>query len=113
MSPINELLTEERFCDWVAQAAAGDSVIYHEGLLSRDRARSITGYSLSRRARLDKLADRVQKACETGLVNLMSQRLDEYVYRYFAIKANVTAPKTPKPPTEPLGPNEIKKVGEL
>ena len=80
-------LTEEQFCDWVAEAAAGECIVYHEGLLSHDRARKTTGYDKRGRQRVDRLADRVQKACETGLVHLFSQRIGEYVYRYYAVKA--------------------------
>ena len=81
-------LTEARLCDWIAGAAVGESIQYHEGLLLRDRSEISSPYSTRERARIHAVARRAWIACELGLVHLFSHRVGENQYRYLAMRSS-------------------------
>jgi hypothetical protein len=81
-------LTEARLCDWIAGAAVGESIQYHEGLLLRDRSEISSPYSTRERARIHAVARRAWIACELGLIHLFSQRVGENHYRYLAMRSS-------------------------
>ena len=83
-----EKLTEPALCDWIATAAAGDAIQYHEGFLIMDRSDSFSGLPYRERQRLNALAKRAWIACELGLVHLFSNRIAECHYKYIAVRAN-------------------------
>lgn len=80
--------TEANLCDWIASAAAGHAMQYHEGLLLRDRSEVVSEFPTKERARIHAVARRAWIACELGLVHLFSQKLEENHYRYLAIRTS-------------------------
>jgi len=85
-------LTEAQFCDWMAEARLGEALLYHEGLLLRDRSESASALDAKERARLHAVARRAWIACELGLVHLFSIKVDEGHYRYIALRSAQTTP---------------------
>jgi hypothetical protein len=83
-------ITETALCDWIATAGAGESLVYHEGLLVVDRSNSFSALSKTERARVHAVAKRAWIASELGLVHLFSKRLAEGRYRYIAVRARTT-----------------------
>ena len=88
-APLGQI-TETALCDWIATAAAGESLVYHEGLLIVDRSNSFGALSKTERARVHAVARRAWIASELGLVHLFSKRLAEGRYRYIAVRARTT-----------------------
>ena len=68
-------LTELTFLAWLAQAAPGDSQIYHLGFLAVDAETEFGGLSAQERRSLRMLADAAFRAAEQGLVHLVQARL--------------------------------------
>ena len=83
-------LTEATLCDWIAQALPGERIQYHEGLLLVDRSEANSRYPSKERQRIDAVAKRAWRACELGLVHLVSQRVEPFVFRYLAVRARMT-----------------------
>ena len=83
-------LTEANLCDWIASAPVGHAILYHEGLLLRDRSELSSGYPARERARIHAVARRAWIACELGLIHLFSQRVESNHYRYLAIRSSTT-----------------------
>ena len=79
---------EEMFCDWIASAMVGQAIVYHEGMLLRDRASDVSDLNPKDRNRLHAVARRAWIACELGLVHLFSQKISEGRYRYFAMRSS-------------------------
>lgn len=79
--------TEANLCDWIASAAAGNAIQYHEGLLLRDRSEVASDFPVKERARIHAVARRAWIACELGLVHLFSQRVEDDHYRYLAVRS--------------------------
>ena len=81
MSSIEDLLdvvlTENGLCDRFADTAPGDAIVYHIGLLARDRDRIASDLPAERRADLDAVARRVWAMAETGLGHLVQRRITE------------------------------------
>jgi len=83
-------LTEAALCDWIAQALPGERLQYHEGLLLLDRSDANSPYPPKERQRIHAVAKRAWNACELGLVHLVSQRVEFFVFRYIAVRARMT-----------------------
>ncbi|CAA6603859.1 conserved hypothetical protein [Rhodospirillaceae bacterium LM-1] len=66
--------------DWFKQAAPGEAVIYHRGLLVADRATAF-------RSELKQVADRVRWLAQRGQVLLVQKRIDAENCDYVAVKA--------------------------
>ena len=88
-------LSEPALCDWIASAAPGQSIQYHEGFLLLDRSDSGSGLLSKDRNRLHALARRAWIACELGLVHLFSLKVADGHYRYIAVRSanTLTAPE--------------------
>ncbi len=82
--------TEAALCDWIAQALPGDCFPYHQGLLLVDRSEANSPYPPKERQRIDAVAKRAWRACELGLVHLVSERVEPFVFRYLVIRARMT-----------------------
>jgi hypothetical protein len=103
-------LTEVRLCQWIANAQAGQSIQYHEGLLMRDRAKPGSALAAKECKRLDAVASTAWGACDLGLVHLFARKLGEYRYQYLAMRSRRIAtaadirarllPKTAEPLAE-------------
>jgi len=83
-------LTEATLCDWIAQALPGERIQYHQGLLLMDRSPTTSPYPPKERQRIDAVAKRVWRACELGLVHLVSQRVAPFEFAYIAERARMT-----------------------
>ena len=83
-------LTEGALCDWIANSMAGERLQYHQGLLLLDRSAGPSPYPAKERQRIHAVAKRAWHACELGLVHLVSQRIEPFVFRYIVIRARMT-----------------------
>lgn len=83
-------LTDSTLCDWIATALPGERVQYHQGLLLLDRSATTSPYPPKERLRIHAVAKRAWHACELGLVYLVSQRVEPFVFRYLAVRARMT-----------------------
>ena len=83
-------LTEAALCDWIAQALPGERLQYHQGLLLVDRSESSSPCPPKERQRIHAVAKRAWHACEVGLVHLVSERVEPFVFRYLVIRARMT-----------------------
>ena len=70
---------------WVAQAEAGDALIYHRGFLVVDADKSVSTLPTDRRLALRRMADAAFRAAEQGLVHLVQERLETDRFAYIAI----------------------------
>ena len=80
-------LTESALCDWIATAMAGERLQYHQGLLLVDRSDANSPYTTRERQRIHAVAKRAWRACELGLIHLVSQRIEPFVFRYITVRA--------------------------
>jgi hypothetical protein len=78
---------------WLAQADAGDALIYHRGFLAVDTDKLISDLPAERRDALRSLGDAAFRAAGQGLVHLVQERIGPDKFAYVAI----ARPK-PKPP---------------
>lgn len=83
-------LTEAALCDWIATALPGERLQYHRGLLLMDRSDVSSPYSTRERLRIHAVAKRAWHASELGLVHLVSERVEPFVFRYLAVRARMT-----------------------
>jgi hypothetical protein len=88
-APLNEMA----LCAWIAQAAPGEALEYHRGLLAVDRDRSVSMLGPRDCARIGRLADRAYAAAEQGLLHLVQRRHgpDDFSYRAIARAAPAKA----------------------
>ena len=70
---------------WVAQAEAGDVLIYHRGFLVVDADKTVSTLPIERRLGLRRVADAAFRAAEQGIVHLVQQRLATDRFAYIAI----------------------------
>jgi len=83
-------LTEAALCDWIANSVRGERLQYHQGLLLVDRSEATSPFPSKERQRIHAVAKRAWNACELGLVHLVSQRIEPFVFRYIAVRARMT-----------------------
>ena len=82
-------LTEAVLCAWIAQALPGERLQYHQGLLLVDRSEANSPYPPTERQRIHAVAKRAWHPCDGGLVHLVSQRVEPFVFRYIAVRARM------------------------
>lgn len=80
-------LTEKALCDWIGSASAGERIQYHQGLLLVDRSASQSTYPVKEQKRIRAVAERAWRACELGLVHLVSRRIAPFVFAYIAVRS--------------------------
>ena len=85
--------TLSTFQSWFADAAPGEGIIYHEGLLGLDRARGPSSLPETTRSQLDRVAARALALAEDGTVLLVQRRVAEDRIAYIAIKASGDKPR--------------------
>ena len=78
-------ITDIDLCAWIAQAEAGDALIYHRGFLVVDADKSVSTLPTDRRLALRGVADAAFRAAEQGLVHLVQTRLGPDRFAYLAI----------------------------
>ena len=84
------VMDEGVFCDWIATASAGETFEYHRGFLICDRSGSNGVYNINEQKRISALARRALIGAELGLLHLFSVRLGDSLYRYLAVRSNIT-----------------------
>ena len=84
--PRRSLISEEQFCDWIADALPGQRLEYHRGLLGCDRMPSAKALPEPDRLSLVALAKRALQLAEGGRVLLVQRRHGDGDYSYTAIK---------------------------
>ena len=80
-------ITEAVLCDWIATTVAGERIQYHQGLLLQDRSDACSTHTNRERLRINAVANRAWRACALGLVHLVSQRVEPFVFKYIAIRS--------------------------
>ena len=70
---------------WLKNSDKGDRMIYHTGLLMKDRIISQDGRTMENSA-LDKMARDIWNAYEMGDVKLVQKKSCEGIYDYIAIR---------------------------
>jgi len=78
-------LTDVALCRWIGQAAAGEAIIYHIGLLARDRAPQTQVLPPELCRELSAVADRALRLAEAGVVHLLQRRLGEERFAYLLV----------------------------
>jgi hypothetical protein len=79
--PVHDLA----FFAWVAQAAPGETLVYHRGFLGIDIGPGISRFGEPDRRRLLGLAQAALSAFEAGLVHLVQVRLEPDRFAYLAV----------------------------
>jgi hypothetical protein len=82
---LDVVLTENGLCDCFADAAPGDAIVYHMGLLARDRDKAASELPAERREDLEAVARRVWAMAEAGLGHLVQRRVAEGRCAYLLI----------------------------
>jgi hypothetical protein len=82
---IDVVLSENALCDRFADAMPGDAIIYHLGLLARDRDKAASELPPERREDLEAVARRVWAMAEAGLGHLAQRRVAEGRCAYLLI----------------------------
>ena len=70
---------------WIAQAEAGDALIYHRGFLVVDADKSVSTLPTDRRLAVRGVADAAFRAAEQDLVHLVQKRLGPDRFAYLAV----------------------------
>lgn len=73
------------FCAWIAQAEAGERLIYHRGFLAFDAMALLSDLSPARQRALRDVAAAALRAAEQDLVHLVQARLGPGQFAYIAI----------------------------
>lgn len=103
-------IDENGFVDWLIDAEPGARLIYYRGHLAHDRMASTEVHDPSHRVMLNRLASRVMKASEDGLVLLVQKRLAQGDALYIAIRARGGL-KLPGPAPCPVQKQRVMTVG--
>jgi hypothetical protein len=90
-------IDENGFVDWLIDAEPGAMLVYYRGHLAHDRMASTEVHDPLDRVRLNRLASRVMRASDDGLVLLVQKRLAQGDALYIAIRAQGGL-KLPSPP---------------
>ncbi|WP_050519585.1 hypothetical protein [Pseudorhodobacter antarcticus] len=85
VAPIHASTDEIAFCAWVAQAAPGETLVYHRGFLAVDTFGSASPLSPERRSTLRRTADAALRAAEQDLVHLVQARIGPDQFAYIAV----------------------------
>lgn len=82
---LDVVLTENGLCDRFAEAAPGDAIVYHIGLLARDRDKVATSLAADERDELETIARRAWQMAEAGLAHLLQRRVADERFAYLLI----------------------------
>ena len=79
------LINAIQFCAWIAQAAPGDPLEYHRGLLAMDANVENGEFKANTQRELNRVARRAWWAAEQSLVHLVQRRNGPDDFSYLAI----------------------------
>jgi hypothetical protein len=85
--PDDSLPSEALLRLWLARAGPGERIVYHRGLLTRDRA-AVSGLCDRERRAVAMIANAARDAAEQGLVHLVQRRNGPFDFSYLAIRAS-------------------------
>lgn len=78
-------VTEASLCNWLGAAAAGDTITYFRGALSRSLCPQLAILQQDERVVLAKMANRAWRLAEAGLAHLVQRRHGFEDYEYVLI----------------------------
>ena len=81
------------FCAWIAQAMAGERLVYHRGFLAFDAMALLSDLPPGRQRVLRDVAAAAMRAAEQDLVHLVQARLGPGEFAYIAVAR--TKPRLP------------------
>ncbi|MFZ3582134.1 hypothetical protein ACOI1H_08190 [Loktanella sp. DJP18] len=81
----NPCTGEIDFCAWVAQAMAGERLVYHRGFLAFDAMALLSDLPPGRQRALRDVAAAAMRAAEQDLVHLVQARLGPGQFAYIAV----------------------------
>jgi len=87
------MLTSAAFLAWVKNAAPGDTITYHEGLLCEDRTSGPSPLPEKTRVELHRLAGHAMGMAVNGELLLVQRRLEPGRIAYIAIKPKDIQPR--------------------
>jgi hypothetical protein len=75
-------VTEASLCSWLGAAAAGDTITYFRGTLSRSLCPQLAILQQEERVALAKMANRAWRLAEAGLADIVQRRhgYEDYAY---------------------------------
>ena len=73
------------FCAWIAQAMAGERLVYHRGFLAFDAMALLSDLPPDRQRALRDVAAAAMRAAEQDLVHLVQARLGPDQFAYIAV----------------------------
>lgn len=79
------VLSENAFADRLADAVVGEAIVYHVGLLARDRTSAVSDLPENHRIELNAIAARAMRLFLAGRVTLVQRRVDTERCAYLAI----------------------------
>lgn len=77
--------TENGLHDRIADAVPGTAIVYHVGLLARDRDRLATNLTPQQRDELNALASRAWRLAEAGWADLVQRRVGDACFAYLLV----------------------------
>ena len=78
-------LTENEFCDRVADAVPCQVITYYTGMLARDRSAMSMKLPEPRRVELNAIASRALQLAEAGRIYLLQRRVGPECFAYLAV----------------------------
>lgn len=81
----NPGIGEIDFCAWIAQAMAGERLVYHRGFLAFDAMALLSDLPSGRQRALRDVAAAAMRAAELDLVHLVQARLGPGQFAYIAV----------------------------
>jgi hypothetical protein len=83
--PLDVVLDENALCDRYADASPGDAIVYHLGLLARDRDKQTSTLPPQRRQDLEAVARRAWRMAEAGQVHLLQRRVGPETFAHLLV----------------------------
>jgi len=85
VAPIYASTDEIAFCAWVAQAAPGETLVYHRGFLAVDATGVVSKLLSDQQRALRLVASAALRAAEQDLVHLVQARIGPDQFAYIAV----------------------------
>lgn len=82
-------MTANRLCDCMAEATPGTVLIYHLGMLARDRVRLPEG----QRQEVQLVADQAMAFAEQGRAHLLQRRIGQHAFAYLLVVRPIAGPR--------------------
>ena len=80
------LIDSDQLAAWIATSNPGESIVYHNGFLSRDRQRILNDAEGAVIDKIRRVAEMAWMFAGIGQVSLVQRRIGELMYDYIAIR---------------------------